>query len=62
MITEAGGRRKKLFERRTLGNFTFLRTAVVPARIEVLVEESADVELVKGIRFRLLGDFFGLRF
>src|SRR6266404_3320529 len=59
MIAEARSRGKKLFERRTLGDFALLRTAAVPAGIKILIEESADVELVKGICFRLLRDFFG---
>src|SRR6266850_5578325 len=59
VIAEAGSRGKKLLERRTLGNFALLRAATVPAGIEILIEEGADVEFVKGIRFRLLRDFFG---
>src|SRR6267378_7513058 len=48
VIAKAGSRGKKLLERRTLGNFAFLRTATIPAGIEILIEEGADVEFVKG--------------
>ena len=62
MIGKAGRGGKKLLERWALGNFAFLRLAAVAAGIEILIEEGADIEFVEGIRFRLLGNFFGFGF
>ncbi len=62
MIGQPGGRRQKLLERRPLGNFALLRLPAIAAGIQVLVEESADVEFIKGIGLGLFGDFFGFRF
>jgi hypothetical protein len=58
VVGEAGGRRQKFLERGPLGNFPFLRLPAVAAGVQILIEEAADVELVKGIGFRLLGNFF----
>jgi len=62
MIAETARRRKKLLERRPLGDFAFLRLAAVATRIEILVEECADVEFVERIRFWLFRHFLGFGF
>src|SRR5260370_1130421 len=62
MLGQPGRRREELFEGGPFGNFALLRFPAVSAGIQVLVEESSHVKLVKRIGFGLLRNFFGLRF
>src|SRR5207302_1575771 len=58
VVGQPGGRGEELLKGRSFGNLTLLRLAPVSPRIQVMVEKSADVELVKGIGLRFLRNFF----
>src|SRR5579859_765456 len=59
---EPAGGGEELFEGGPLGDFSFLGFTAVTATVQILVKKTADIELVKGIGFRLLGNLLGFRF
>src|SRR5580698_9914035 len=62
MVREAAGGGQELLEGGSFGDFSFLGLAAVAAGVEILVEKTADIELVERIGFGLLWKFLGFGF